>query len=69
MRWLMDEGFSVHAFLADLGQEEDFDAARTKATAVRTCLLVVKSTCAPQVFTREVRVLVRSERPVCTWQT
>ena len=35
MRWLMDQGFEVHAFMADLGQEEDFEAAKAKATKVR----------------------------------
>lgn len=29
--WLIDQGYDVIAFLADVGQEEDFEAARAKA--------------------------------------
>ncbi|PWN50562.1 putative ARG1-argininosuccinate synthetase [Violaceomyces palustris] len=31
LAWLIDEGYDVIAFMADVGQEEDFEAARTKA--------------------------------------
>ncbi|PWN37493.1 argininosuccinate synthase [Meira miltonrushii] len=31
MAWLIDEGYDVIGFMADVGQEEDFDAAREKA--------------------------------------
>ena len=34
LQWLLDEGYSVQAFIADLGQEEDFDAAREKALKI-----------------------------------
>lgn len=34
LRWLIDKGFEVHAFIADVGQEEDFDAAREKALKI-----------------------------------
>jgi argininosuccinate synthase len=32
--WLKEQGYDVHAYIADLGQEEDFDAAREKALKV-----------------------------------
>ncbi|GAC98474.1 argininosuccinate synthase [Pseudozyma hubeiensis SY62] len=31
LAWLIDEGYDVIAFMADVGQEEDFEAARSKA--------------------------------------
>ncbi|BEJ12970.1 hypothetical protein CspHIS471_0301440 [Cutaneotrichosporon sp. HIS471] len=31
LAWLIDEGYEVVAFMADVGQEEDFEAARKKA--------------------------------------
>ncbi|CAO1627044.1 unnamed protein product [Jaminaea pallidilutea] len=31
LAWLIDEGYDVVAFMADVGQEEDFEAARSKA--------------------------------------
>ncbi|GMK57944.1 hypothetical protein CspeluHIS016_0407780 [Cutaneotrichosporon spelunceum] len=31
LAWLIDEGYEVAAFMADVGQEEDFEAARKKA--------------------------------------
>ncbi|ORZ31917.1 argininosuccinate synthase [Catenaria anguillulae PL171] len=34
LAWLIDEGFEVVAFMADVGQEEDFEAARAKALKV-----------------------------------
>lgn len=34
LAWLIDEGYDVVAFMADVGQEEDFEAARTKALKV-----------------------------------
>lgn len=34
LRWLLDQGFGVHAYIADLGQDEDFEAAREKALKV-----------------------------------
>lgn len=33
--WLLEQGYDVHAYVANLGQEEDFEAAREKATKVR----------------------------------
>jgi hypothetical protein len=33
--WLIEQGYDVHAYCANLGQEEDFEAARQKALKVR----------------------------------
>jgi len=34
LAWLIEEGYEVYAFMADIGQEEDFESARKKAFAV-----------------------------------
>ncbi|KAF8677411.1 Argininosuccinate synthetase [Rhizoctonia solani] len=34
LAWLIEQGYEVHAFMADVGQEEDFAAAEKKALAV-----------------------------------
>jgi len=34
LAWLIEQGYEVYAFMADVGQEEDFEAARKKAFAV-----------------------------------
>ncbi|KAI6044440.1 putative argininosuccinate synthase [Pisolithus marmoratus] len=34
LAWLIEQGYEVIAFMADVGQEEDFEAARKKALAV-----------------------------------
>ncbi|KAI9451942.1 putative argininosuccinate synthase [Lactarius psammicola] len=34
LAWLIEEGYEVYAFMADIGQEEDFESARKKALAV-----------------------------------
>ena len=34
LAWLIDEGYEVVAFMADVGQEEDFAAAEKKAYAI-----------------------------------
>ena len=34
LKWLIEEGYEVIAFIADVGQEEDFEAAREKATKI-----------------------------------
>jgi len=31
LKWLIDKGYEVVAYIADVGQDDDFDAARTKA--------------------------------------
>lgn len=30
LKWLLDEGYEVICFMADVGQEEDFQAAKDK---------------------------------------
>ncbi|KAJ3175732.1 argininosuccinate synthetase [Irineochytrium annulatum] len=34
LAWLLDEGYEVIAYMADIGQEEDFEAAREKALKI-----------------------------------
>jgi argininosuccinate synthase len=34
LAWLIEEGYEVMAYIADVGQEEDFEAAREKALKV-----------------------------------
>jgi len=34
LAWLIEQGYEVYAFMADVGQEEDYDAAREKALKV-----------------------------------
>jgi argininosuccinate synthase len=34
LKWLLEEGYEVIAYIADVGQEEDFEAARDKALKV-----------------------------------
>lgn len=42
LAWLIEEGYEVVAFMADVGQEEDFEAARVKALKVGATKFVVK---------------------------
>lgn len=42
LAWLIEEGYDVVAFLADVGQEEDFEAARVKALKIGAVKFVVK---------------------------
>jgi argininosuccinate synthase len=32
--WLREQGYNVHAYCANLGQDEDFEAARKKALTI-----------------------------------
>ena len=34
LAWLIEQGYEVYAFMADVGQEEDFKAAEVKALGV-----------------------------------
>ncbi|KAI7052766.1 hypothetical protein KC352_g24401, partial [Hortaea werneckii] len=34
LRYLLDEGYEVITFMADVGQEEDFEAAKEKALKI-----------------------------------
>ncbi|XP_055344775.1 argininosuccinate synthase-like [Paramacrobiotus metropolitanus] len=40
--WLIEQGYEVIAFLADIGQEENFDAARTKALKLGAKKVIVE---------------------------
>ncbi|KAL4078896.1 argininosuccinate synthase [Scleroderma yunnanense] len=41
LAWLIEQGYEVIAFLADVGQEEDFEAARVKALGIGAQKFVV----------------------------
>ena len=34
LKWLLEEGYEVYAYMADIGQDEDFEAARKKALQI-----------------------------------
>lgn len=42
LAWLLDQGYEVIAFLANVGQEEDFDAAREKALKIGATKFIVE---------------------------
>ena len=42
MRWLLDEGYEVVCFLADVGQEEDWDQVRAKARHIGATKMVIQ---------------------------
>lgn len=42
LAWLLDQGYEVIAFLADVGQEEDFEAAREKALKIGATKFIVE---------------------------
>ncbi|CAN8020009.1 unnamed protein product [Ixodes persulcatus] len=42
LAWLIEEGYDVVAFMADLGQEEDFQAAEKKALGIGAKKVIVK---------------------------
>ena len=45
LKWLIEKGYDVVAYIADIGQDEDFDAARQKALrlgACKVCIVDVK---------------------------
>ena len=41
LRWLLDEGYEVVCFLADVGQEEDWDAVKAKATKIGATKMII----------------------------
>lgn len=47
LAWLIEEGYEVIAFMADVGQEEDFEAARQKALKVGALKFVLAVSAAP----------------------
>ncbi|ORX61590.1 argininosuccinate synthase [Hesseltinella vesiculosa] len=40
--WLIEQGYEVVAFIGDVGQEEDFEAAREKALKIGACKVFVE---------------------------
>lgn len=42
LKWFVEEGYEVVAYIADIGQEEDFDAAREKAIKLGACAVYVE---------------------------
>ena len=60
LKWLLEEGYEVVAFLADVGQKEDFEAAKAKA------LKISKNTTKKAPTPTRVRCLSPGERlPTC----
>ncbi|KAH8809222.1 argininosuccinate synthase [Xylogone sp. PMI_703] len=41
LRWLLDEGYEVVCFLADVGQEENWDEVRAKATKIGATKMII----------------------------
>ncbi|MCF8126497.1 MAG: argininosuccinate synthase [Desulfotignum sp.] len=37
LKWLLEQGYDVFAYMADIGQKEDFEAARQKALKIGAC--------------------------------
>ncbi len=42
LKWFIDEGYEVVAYIADVGQEEDFDAAKKKAEKLGACAVYIE---------------------------
>jgi argininosuccinate synthase len=42
LNWLIDKGYDVVAYIADVGQVEDFEAARKKAVKIGACKVYVE---------------------------
>lgn len=51
LKWLLEEGYSVVAYMADLGQKEDFDAARQKALGIGAEKVIIEDL--KETFVRE----------------
>jgi argininosuccinate synthase len=43
LKWFIEEGYDVVAYIADIGQEEDFDAAREKAEKIGASAVYVEN--------------------------
>ena len=41
LRWLLDEGYGVVCFLANVGQDEDWDQVRAKAAQIGASKMVI----------------------------
>ncbi|GJL84314.1 MAG: argininosuccinate synthase [Micavibrio sp.] len=42
LKWLIEEGYDVVAYIADVGQEDDFDAAKKKAEGLGACAVYIE---------------------------
>jgi argininosuccinate synthase len=42
LRWLLDEGCEVVCFLADVGQQEDWDEVRAKAKKIGASKMIIQ---------------------------
>ncbi len=42
LQWLIETGYDVIAYIADVGQEDDFEAAKTKAMDLGACKVYVE---------------------------
>ena len=42
LKWLLNKGYEVTAFIADVGQEEDFAAAKAKALAIGAKTVIIE---------------------------
>ena len=41
LRWLLDEGYEVFCFLADVGQQEDWEEVRAKAKKIGASKMII----------------------------
>ena len=41
LKWLVEQGYEVVAFVADIGQKEDFEAAKQKALKVGASKVII----------------------------
>ena len=42
LAWLCDQGYDVICFIADVGQEEDFEVIKQRALAIGACKVIIK---------------------------
>jgi len=42
LKWFIEEGYDVVAYIADIGQEEDYEAARKKAEDIGACAVYIE---------------------------
>jgi argininosuccinate synthase len=57
LAWLIEQGYEVMCYMANVGQEEDFDAAVIKAKGVGATKVFVEVTTHPYLRTRHVSSL------------
>lgn len=52
LAWLIEQGYEVICFMANIGQEEDFEAAKAKALKIGAKKCYVVSACIPLNISR-----------------